>query len=134
MQFSQTILLGHLTRDPQLKYLPSQTACCEFGVAVNRKWKTDAGEEREDVLFMDCTAYGKRGEVINQYMKKGSAIFVVGSLRFDQWEDKNGGGKRSKHSLTVEDFQFVGGRPEGEGEQRQQKQSIPTDRRGRGTR
>jgi single-strand DNA-binding protein len=108
--YNKVFLMGHLTRDPQLKYLPSQTALAEFGMACNRKFKTAQGEEREDVVFVDCAAFGKLGEVINQYCSKGKALFVEGRLKYDSWEDKQGGGKRSKISVVVENFQFLGGR------------------------
>jgi len=107
--FNQVILMGNLTRDPQLKYLPSQTPVAEFGLACNRKFKTQNGEEREEVLFVDCSAFGKTGELINQYFTKGKPIFIQGRLKYDSWEDKQGGGKRSKHSVTVDNFQLLGG-------------------------
>jgi len=107
---NRVILIGNLTRDPQLKYLPSQMAVTEFGLAINHKYKTASGEAREDVCFIDCTAFGKTGEVINQYCKKGKQLYVEGRLKHDTWEDKNGGGKRSKHVVIVENFQFLGGR------------------------
>ena len=108
--FNKVILMGNLTRDPQLKYLPSQTAVAEFGLAVNRKFRTQQGEDREEVAFIDCSAFGKTGEVINQYFTKGRPILVEGRLKYDQWEDKQGGGKRSRLTVVVENFQFVGGR------------------------
>ncbi len=114
MNFNQITLGGRLSRDPQMKYLPSQTAIAEFGIAINRKWKTQSGEDREEVTFIDCTAYGKTAEVINQHLKKGDSIFVVGRVKFDQWEAKDGTGKRSKHSVAVETFQFVGSRQNGQ--------------------
>jgi single-strand DNA-binding protein len=107
--FNKVILMGNLTRDPQLKYLPSQTAVVEFGLAMNRKWRTPQGEEREEVCFVDCSAFGKQAETINQYCTKGKQLFVEGRLKYDQWEDKQGGGKRSKMSVVVENFQFLGG-------------------------
>ncbi len=113
--FNKVMLMGNLTRDPQLKYLPSQTAVVEFGVACNRKFRTANGEDREEVTFVDITAFGKQAEVLNQYMTKGKPIFIEGRLKLDQWEDKQGGGKRSKLSVVVENFQFVGGRSDGGG-------------------
>src|SRR5215210_7675067 len=113
--FNKVLLMGNLTRDPQLKYLPSQTAVAEFGVACNRKFRTAQGEDREEVTFVDCTAWGKQAEVINQYMTKGKPIFIEGRLKYDSWEDKQGGGKRSKLSVVIENFQFVGGRDGGGG-------------------
>src|SRR6476661_4607510 len=113
--FNKVILLGNLTRDPQLKYLPSQTAVAEFGIAANRKFRTQQGEDREEVTFVDCTAFGKTGELINQYFTKGKPIFIDGRLKYDSWEDKQGGGKRSKLTVVVENFQFIGGRDGGGG-------------------
>ena len=111
--FNKVLLMGNLTRDPQLRYLPSQTPLVEFGLAVNRRWRTPQGEDREEVTFVDCAAFGKMAETINQYCQKGKPIFIEGRLKFDSWEDKQGGGKRSKLSVVVEQFQFVGGRDGG---------------------
>jgi single-strand DNA-binding protein len=113
--FNKVILMGNLTRDPQLKYLPNQTAVVEFGLACNRKWKGPNGEDREDVTFVDCASFGKQAEVINQYFTKGKPIFIEGRLKFDSWEDKQGGGKRSKLSVVIENFQFIGSRDGGGG-------------------
>lgn len=114
--YNRVLLMGNLTRDPQLKYLPSQTAVVDFGVACNRTFKTQSGEQKEEVTFVDCSAFGRTAEVINQYFTKGKPIFIEGRLKYDQWEDKQGGGKRSKLSVQVENFQFVGGRDGGGGE------------------
>lgn len=111
--FNRIILVGNLTRDPQLKFLPSQMAIVEFGMAVNHKYKTKSGEERQDVMFIDCSSFGRGAEVINQYCKKGSQLLIEGRLKFDTWEDKQGGGKRSKHVVVVENFQLMGQRPSG---------------------
>src|SRR5687767_16029380 len=108
--FNKVLLMGNLTRDPQLKYLPSQTAVCDFGLACNRKFRTAAGEDREEVTFVDITAFGKQAEIINQYCQKGKQMFIEGRLKFDTWEDKQGGGKRSKLSVVVENFQLLGSR------------------------
>jgi single-strand DNA-binding protein len=113
--FNKVILMGNLTRDPQMKYLPSQTAVVEFGVACNRKFKTQSGEDKEEVTFVDCTSFGKQAEVINQYFTKGKPIFIEGRLKYDSWEDKQGGGKRHKITVVIENFQFVGGREGGGG-------------------
>jgi single-strand DNA-binding protein len=112
---NRVILIGNLTRDPQLKYLPSQTAVVDFGMAINRKFKGANGEDREDVVYIDCSAFGKQAEVINQYCQKGKQLYIEGRLKLDQWEDKQGGGKRSKLSVVVENFQFLGGRDGGGG-------------------
>lgn len=111
--FNKVFLMGNLTRDPSLKHLPSQTAVAEFGLAINRRYKTASGEEREEVTFVDCTAFGRTGEVINQYFTKGKPIFVEGRIKYDTWDDKQGGGRRSKLTVVVEHFQFVGGRDGG---------------------
>jgi single-strand DNA-binding protein len=113
--FNKVFLMGNLTRDPQLKYLPSQTAVVEFGIACNRKFRTANGEDREEVTFVDVTSFGKQAEVINQYFQKGKPIFIEGRLKFDSWEDKQGGGKRSKLTVVIENFQFIGGRDGGGG-------------------
>lgn len=108
--FNKIILMGNLTRDPQIRYLPSQMAVVDFGLAVNHKFKTKDGEEREDVLFIDCNAFGRQAEVINQYCTKGKPLLVEGRLKLDSWEDKQGGGKRSKHTVVIDNFQLLGGR------------------------
>src|SRR5947209_7743849 len=113
--YNKVILMGNLTRDPQLKYLPSQTAVVEFALAMNRKFKDAQGQDREEVCFVECAAFGKTGEVINQYCKKGKPLFVEGRLKLDQWDDKQGGGKRSKLSVVVENFTLLGGPGEGGG-------------------
>lgn len=106
--FNRVILAGNLTRDPQLRNLQSGTSLCEFGLAVNRKYTVN-NDTREEVTFVDCVAFGKPAEIINRYCSKGKAILIEGRLKYDQWEDKNGGGKRSKLSVVVENFQFLGG-------------------------
>ena len=111
--YNKVILMGNLTRDPQLSYLPSQTAVCEFGLAVNHKWKSD-GEQREETCFIDCRIYGKSAETFKQYMAKGRPVLVEGRLQFDTWEGKDGQ-KHSKHRVFVQNFQFLG-----DGQQRQQ--------------
>lgn len=135
--FNKVILLGNLTRDPQLRYLPNQTPVADFGVAVNRRWRGPNGEDREEVTFVDCTAWAKQAEVINQYVRKGSPIFIEGRLKYDTWEDKQGGGKRSRLTVVVENFQFIGSRgdapqgvapPEGGEDHRPQR---PMQQRGR---
>src|SRR5580658_98275 len=112
---NRVILIGNMTRDPQLKYLPSQTAVVEFGLAMNRRYKTATGEDREEVCFVDCSAFGRPAEVINQYCQKGKQIYIEGRLKYDSWEDKQGGGKRSKLTVVVENFQFLGSREGGGG-------------------
>jgi single-strand DNA-binding protein len=107
--FNQVLLMGNVTRDPQLKTLPNGSQVADFGLAVNRKYRTAQGEDKEETCFVDCTAFGKQAEVIGQYCAKGKPLFIEGRLKFDTWEDK-AGGKRSKLSVVVNNFQFVGGR------------------------
>jgi single-strand DNA-binding protein len=104
--FNKVILMGNLTRDPQLSYLPSQTAVVDFGIATNRKWTGQDGQQREEVCFVDCRAFGKPAETINKYCKKGQPLMVEGRLTFDSWTGKDGT-KRSKLRVTVENFQFL---------------------------
>ena len=106
--FNKVVLMGNLTRDPQLKHLPSNLVVAEFGLACNRRFRTAAGEDKEEVAFVDCTAFGRQAETIGQYCAKGKPLFVEGRLRYDTWDDKQGGGKRSKLSVVVENFQFIG--------------------------
>ncbi len=106
--FNRIILVGNLTRDPQLSYTPSNTAVCKFGIATNSRWKDKEGNQREEVCFVDCTLFGKGGEVFNQYMKKGQMALIEGRLDFQQWTTPEGD-KRSKHAVFVENFTFLGG-------------------------
>ena len=111
--YNKVILVGNLTRDPELRYTPSGKAIAKLGLAVNRRWTAETGEQREEVTFIDIDAFGKQAETISQYMKKGGAMLVEGRLRLDQWDDKQSGQKRSKLGVILEGFQFMGGRPEG---------------------
>lgn len=102
------ILGGHLTRDPEMRYTPSGTPVLEFGLAVNRKWRDQAGALQEEVSFFDCVAFGKTAETINEYFGKGGAIMVEGRLKQESWEDKATGKPRYKVKVIVEKFHFVG--------------------------
>ena len=105
--FNKVLLLGNLTRDPQLSYLPSQTAVVDFGLAVNRKWKGQDGTMKEETCFVDCKAFGKSAENLNKFCKKGYPLFIEGRLTFDSWTATDGS-KHSKHRVTVESFQLLG--------------------------
>jgi len=109
---NKVMLMGNLTRDPQLSYLPSQTAVCEISIAVNRRWMGQDGQQKEEVTFVECSMFGKRAEVLAKYLKKGQPIFVDGRLKLDQWEAQDGT-KRSKMRVIVENFEFIGGRQGG---------------------
>jgi single-strand DNA-binding protein len=104
--FNKVILLGNLTRDPQLSYLPSQTAVVDFGMAMNRTWTSQDGQKKEEVCFVDCRTFGKPAETINKYCKKGRPLMVEGRLTFDSWTGKDGQ-KHSRLRVTVESFQFI---------------------------
>lgn len=109
--FNKVYLMGNLTRDPELRYTPKGAATAKLSMAVNRKWRTEAGEDREEVTFVDIDAWGKQAETLSQYCKKGRPLFVEGRLKLDQWDDKTTGQKRSALKVVLEGFQFIGGRP-----------------------
>ena len=110
--FNKVILMGNLTRDPQLKYLPSNMAVCDIGIAVSRRWRDKDGNQKEEVCFVDATAWSRSAETINQYMKKGQPILIEGRLKLDQWTGQDGQ-KRSKLGVVIENFRFVGAREGG---------------------
>ena len=111
--FNKVILIGNLTRDPEVKSLPKGTAVCNISMAVNRRWKNDAGEEKEEVYFADCKAFGRQAETIGQYVKKGHPLMVEGRLTREEWDDKKTGEKKSATRIMIETFQFLKGRDEG---------------------
>ena len=106
--FNKILLMGNLTRDPQLSYTPNQTAVVDFGLATNRRWTGQDGSQREETCFVDCRAFGRLAENLNKYTSKGKPIFIEGRLTFDTWTAQDGS-KRSKHRVTVENFQFLPG-------------------------
>ena len=109
--YNKVILMGNLTRDPELRTLPNtQTQVCDFSLAVNRRWKDAGGADREEVLFIDCAAFGKTGQTIGENLTKGRPIHIEGRLRFEQWEQEDGQ-KRSKIRVVVEQFRFVDRKP-----------------------
>ncbi len=105
--FNKVILAGNLTRDPELRYTPKGTAIARIGMAINRTWKNEAGENQEEVTFVDIDAFGRQAEVIAQYMKKGRPFLMEGRLKLDQWEDKNTHQKQSKMKVVLESFSFL---------------------------
>jgi len=104
--YNQLILMGNVTRNLDLKYMPNQMAVADFGMATNRKWKNKEGEQQSSVCFVDCTIFGKAAEVMTKYVKKGSPLFVEGRLDYQTWESQDGG-KRNKLRMIVENFQFL---------------------------
>jgi len=105
--FNRVLLIGNLTRDPQLRYTPNQVAVCDFGMAVNRRWASQDGQQREETCFVNCTAWARSAETLAKYMTKGQPLFVEGRLTFSTWDGPDGK-KRSKLEVTVERFQFLG--------------------------
>lgn len=110
VSFNKVILAGNLTRDPELRYTPGGAAVAEFAIAINRKWNGKDGEAKEEVGFFDCVVWARGAEVITQYVKKGDPLLIEGYLQQDRWEDATSGQKRSKVKVTVERFQFLGGK------------------------
>jgi len=105
--FNKVIIAGNLTRDPEMRYTPKGTAIASFGLATNRRWKTETGEMKDEVTFVDIDAFGRQAEVIAQYMKKGRPLLVEGRLKFNEWEDKNTHQKVSKLRVVLESFSFI---------------------------
>lgn len=111
--FNKVMLMGNLTRDIELRHTSNNTAVGNFGLAVNRRYRTQSGENREETTFVDCEAWGRTAEVMSQYLTKGRPVFVEGRLKLDQWEGRDGS-KQSKLRVVVENFQFIDG-PGGSG-------------------
>ena len=133
---NKVMLIGNLTRDPELRVTPKGTAICQFSLAVNRKFRDEAGADREEVTYVDIEAWGKSGENIAKYCTKGRPLFVEGRLRLDQWEDKTTKEKRSRMKVVCDNFQFLGsgraegGAPGGEGGGEQPRYNAPAARPG----
>ncbi len=113
--FNKVILAGNLTRDPELRYTPKGTAVAKISMAINRNWRTETGEQKEEVTFVDVEAFGKQAETIGQYLKKGRPLLIEGRLKLDQWEDKQTQQKRSRLGVVLESFQFLDSGNRGEG-------------------
>lgn len=112
MNLNRVLLAGRLTRDPELRYTPKGSAVAKLSLGVNRTYKSDAGEKKEEVCFVDIDVWGKQAETVSQYFKKGSPIFVEGRLKLDSWDDKQSGQKKTKLCVVMESFQFVGSKQE----------------------
>jgi len=125
--FNKVIVAGNLTRDPELRYTPKGTAVARLGMAINRSWKNETGETKEEVTFVDIDAFGRQAEVVAQYLKKGRPILVEGRLKLDQWEDKNTHQKQSKLKVILESFSFLDSRgaDAGGGESPRPRPSAP---------
>jgi single-strand DNA-binding protein len=130
--FNKVLLLGNLTRDPEVRYTPKGSAVADLGIAVNRQYTLDTGEKREEVTFVDVTFWGRTAEVAGEYLKKGRPVFIEGRLQLDTWDDKQSGQKRSKLKVIGEMMQMLGSRPgagsdadEGGGAPRAARSSAP---------
>ncbi|MEM8955973.1 MAG: single-stranded DNA-binding protein [Verrucomicrobiota bacterium] len=111
---NKVMLIGNLTRDPEVRYTPKGTAVTDIGLAVNRVFSAaDGGEKREETTFVDVTLWGRQAEIAGQYLQKGRPVFIEGRLQLDSWEDKNSGQKRSKLRVVGENMQFLGSREGG---------------------
>lgn len=113
---NKVMLIGNLTRDPEMKYTPKGTAVAEVGLAINRVYTPEGGERREETTFVDVTFWGRQAEIVSQYCKKGNPLYVEGRLQLDTWDDKTSGQKRSKLRVVGEQLQLLGGRPGGGGQ------------------
>lgn len=125
---NRVLLMGHLTRDVELKHTPSGTAVGAIGLAVNHTYKGKDGQKKEEVCFVDCEAFGKTAEIAAQYLAKGRAVFIEGRLKLDQWEDKSSGAKRSKLKVVVDGLQFVGDGKKTDGAPAKPNQAKPVQR------
>src|SRR5438045_4760327 len=110
---NKVILIGNITRDPEIKYIPKGTAVTDLGLAVNRRYNIEGGEKREETAFIEITFWGRQAEVASEYLKKGSTVYVEGRLQMDTWEDKQTGQKRSRLRVVAENFQLLWGRQGG---------------------
>jgi len=127
---NKVLLMGNLTRDPELRYTPKGLAVAKLSLAINRTWKSESGELREEVTFVDAGAFGRQAETLASHVKKGRPLFIEGRLKLDQWDDKQTGQKRSKLNVIIESFQFLdSGRRDAEAPAREPAQSSarPSD-------
>jgi single-strand DNA-binding protein len=135
---NKVMLIGNLTRDPELRHTPKGTAVSEISLAINRNWTNEQGQKQEETTYVEVTLWGRQAEVVQQYVTKGSPIYIEGRLQLDTWDDKETGKKRSKLRVIGENFQFLSGKPGGGGsgpggynsERPQQSQVAPQQRSG----
>ena len=109
---NKVMLIGNLTRDPELRYTPKGTAVADIGMAINRVWNNDAGQKQEETTFVDVTLWGRQAELAEKYLGKGRGVYIEGRLQLDTWDDKETGKKRSKLKVVGENLQFL---PDGKG-------------------
>lgn len=128
---NQVFLIGNLTREPEVRYLPKGTAVAEISLAINRSFKGADGAKKEETSFVDCVLWERLAELAGEYLKKGSSVFIQGRLETSTWDDKTTGQKRSKLRVRGESMQFLGGKPDGQARQgRPQAQEAPDDSQG----
>lgn len=125
---NKVFLIGNLTRDPELRMTPKGTSICQFGLAVNRQFRDEAGGTREETTFVDLEAWGKTAELVSKYLTKGSPAMVEGRLKFDSWESKTGE-KRSKLKVVVENVQFLSSRGDGGSQESSGERRAPAPQR-----
>jgi single-strand DNA-binding protein len=111
---NKVMLIGNLTRDPELRYTPKGTAVADISLAINRVWNNDQGQRQEETIFVDVTLWGRQAELAQQYLNKGRGVYIEGRLQMDTWDDKETGKKRSKLKVVAENLQFL---PDGRGGQ-----------------
>src|ERR1700730_6912818 len=111
VRFNKVILLGNLTRDPEIRYTPKGSVVCDLGIAGNSVYTPDSGEKREEVTFVDVVLWARLAEIAGEYLKKGRPVFIEGRLQLDTWDDKKSGQKRSKLRVIGETMQLLGSRP-----------------------
>src|SRR5215213_1140128 len=109
--FNKVILVGNLTRDPEVRYTPKGSAVCDLGIAVNRQYSLDNGEKREEVTYVDVVLWARLAEIAGEYLKKGRPVLIEGRLQLDSWDDKQSGQKRTKMRVVGETMQLLGSRP-----------------------
>src|SRR4029450_4619054 len=131
---NKVLLMGNLTRDPEVRYTPKGTAVAELGIAVNRIFSGENGEKREEVTFVDVTVWGRTAENVGEYLKKGRPVFIEGRLQLDSWEDKQSGQKRNKLKVVADNVQFLGSRGGGGGGGLEEGDEAPRSRTSSGAR
>ena len=130
---NKVMLIGNCTRDPEIEYTPGGKAVAEVGLALNHTYKTEQGEKREEVTFVDVTLWGRVAEIAGEYLKKGRPVYVEGRLTLDTWEDKQTGQKRSKLKVTGDNIQLLGSKPEGGQASNSAPQEVYNTRTGKTT-
>jgi len=130
--YNKVLLIGNLTRDPEVRYTPKGTAIANLGLAVNRTYTLESGEQKEEVTFVDVEVWGRQAETTGQYLSKGRPVFIEGRLKLDQWDDKESGQKRSKLKVVAERVQFLGAPRPGAEFKEQAPAEAPSPRTRRG--